>query len=53
LADRVLLKIIYLLVLLLPKISSMLVGDGAWVRPMSCATAAGGALVRPGNAVTW
>jgi hypothetical protein len=39
--------------LLLPKTSSMLVGADAWVRPMLCAMAAGGALVRQGNAVAW
>jgi hypothetical protein len=37
--------------LLLPKTSSMLVGADAWVRPMLCAMAAGGALVLQGNAV--
>ena len=37
------------LALLLPKTSSILVGADAWVRPMSCAMAAGGALVRPGT----
>ena len=31
--------------------SSVLVGVNAWVRPMLCAMAASGALVRPGNAV--
>jgi hypothetical protein len=39
--------------LLLPKTSSMLVGADAWVRPMLCAMAAGGALVLQGNAVAW
>jgi len=40
-------------ILLLPKTSSMLVGADAWVRPMLCAMAAGGALVLQGNAVAW
>jgi putative transposase len=39
--------------LLLPKTSSILVGADAWVRPMLRAMAAGGALVRQGNAVAW
>jgi hypothetical protein len=39
--------------LLLPKTSSMLVGADAWVRPMLCAMAAGGALVRQGIVVAW
>jgi hypothetical protein len=34
------------LALLLPKTSSMLMGADAWVRPMLCAMAAGGALAR-------
>jgi hypothetical protein len=39
--------------LLLPKTSSILVATDAWVRPMLCALAAGGALVRQGDAVAW
>jgi len=35
------------------KTSSMLLGADAWVRPMLCAMAAGGALVRQGIVVAW
>jgi transposase len=39
--------------LLLPKTSSMLVGADPWARPVLRAMAAGGVLVRQGNAVAW